>query len=112
MVGLRGAELAEVFPLADPFRSMGVTKVVGPETRGMVLGTLVAAELSAGLVCARRAEHNHPGADVAVTSEPSRTGQTEAAYLGASVIVGKATRAVAEESSAQTLVPFDSIGNI
>ncbi len=175
MVGLRGTELAEVFPLvdnhpdvaglladrtifpritaalADPFRSMGVTKVVGPETRGMVLGALVAAELSAGLVCARRAGHNHPGADIAVTSEPSWTGQrqqfqmrtfdlsaddvvivvddwittgsslravveaidqTEAAYLGASVIVGKATRAVVEELSAQTLVPFDSIGKI
>jgi len=171
--GLRGAELAEVFPLvdnhpdvagllsdrailpriaaalADPFRSLGVTKVVGPETRGMVMGALVAAELSAGLVCARRVGSNHPGSDITVTSDPSWTGvaqqfqlrsfdlsandvviavddwittgsslravvaaigQTEASYLGASVIVDKSTDDVLDELSAQTLVSFDSIG--
>lgn len=134
--------------LADPYRSMGVTKVVGPETRGMILGAIVASELGAGLVCARRTGRNHPGSDITVTSEPTWTGtaqefqmrsfdmseddvaivvddwittgsslraviagvsQTAATYLGASVIVNKATTETIDELKVESLVSFDSI---
>lgn len=40
--------------LAEPFRNMGVTKVVGAEARGFMLGAPVAAELGAGFVPARK----------------------------------------------------------
>ena len=47
--------LAEVAKqLADPFRGLGVTKVVGAEARGFMVGAPVARELGAGFVPARK----------------------------------------------------------
>lgn len=63
--------------MADPFRDANVTAVLAPEARGPILGVLVAVELSAGLVLARKAERNHPGADIPVTSAPTWRGETE-----------------------------------
>ncbi len=63
--------------LATPYRGLGVTKVCAPEARGPILGALVALELGAGLVLIRKAERNHPGADVAMTSEPTWRGGPE-----------------------------------
>jgi adenine phosphoribosyltransferase len=63
--------------LAAPFHGRGVTKVCAPEARGPILGALVAVELGAGLVLIRKAERNHPGADVALTSEPTWRGGPE-----------------------------------
>lgn len=40
--------------IADHFRAAGVTKVVGPEARGFMLGVPVALELGAGFVPARK----------------------------------------------------------
>lgn len=40
--------------LAEPFRGMGVTKVVGAEARGFMMGAPVAVELGAGFVPARK----------------------------------------------------------
>ena len=40
--------------LVEPFRNKGVTKVVGAEARGFMLGAPVAAELGAGFVPARK----------------------------------------------------------
>ena len=40
--------------LADPFRSAGVTKVMGAEARGFMLGAPVALELGCGFVPARK----------------------------------------------------------
>lgn len=40
--------------LADPYRSMGVTKVMGSEARGFMLGAPVALELGCGFVPARK----------------------------------------------------------
>lgn len=40
--------------LADPFRSMGISKVAGIEARGFVFGVGVALELSAGFVPLRK----------------------------------------------------------
>ena len=45
---------AVVQGLADPFRSAGVTKVVGAEARGFMLGAPVALELGCGFVPARK----------------------------------------------------------
>lgn len=45
---------AVVQALADPYRSLGVTKVMGSEARGFMLGAPVALELGAGFVPARK----------------------------------------------------------
>jgi len=42
--------------LADPYRSAGVTVVVGPESRGFLVGGLVARELGAGFIEAYKHE--------------------------------------------------------
>lgn len=63
--------------LADPFRGEGVTIVLAPEARGPILGALVARELQVGLVLARKADRNHPGADIPVMSAPTWRGQSE-----------------------------------
>lgn len=46
---------AVVKGLADPYRDMGVTKVIGSEARGFMLGAPVAHELGCGFVPARKA---------------------------------------------------------
>ncbi len=43
-----------VHAIADHFREAGITKVVGPEARGFLLGVPVAMELGAGFVPARK----------------------------------------------------------
>lgn len=48
--GLRQTVLA----IADHFRDAGVTKVVGPEARGFIVGVPVAMELGAGFIPARK----------------------------------------------------------
>lgn len=40
--------------LADPYRTMGVTKVIGSEARGFMVGAPVALELGCGFVPARK----------------------------------------------------------
>ena len=45
---------AVVQTLADPYRGEGVTKVMGSEARGFMLGAPVALELGAGFVPARK----------------------------------------------------------
>ena len=45
---------AVVQGLADPYRSMGVTKILGAEARGFMLGAPVALELGCGFVPARK----------------------------------------------------------
>lgn len=63
--------------MAEPFRDAEVSAVLAPEARGPILGALVAIELGAGLVLARKAERNHPGADIPVTSAPTWRGEPE-----------------------------------
>ena len=48
--GLRQTVLA----IADHFRDAGVTKIVGPEARGFIVGVPVAMELGAGFIPARK----------------------------------------------------------
>jgi adenine phosphoribosyltransferase len=43
-----------VAAMADPFRTRGITHVLGIEARGFILGGAVAAELGAGFVPARK----------------------------------------------------------
>lgn len=45
---------AVVKGLADPYRDLGVTKVVGSEARGFIMGAPVAHELGCGFVPARK----------------------------------------------------------
>ena len=45
---------ATIKNLADPYRNAGVTKVVGAEARGFMVGAPVARELHAGFVPARK----------------------------------------------------------
>lgn len=45
---------AVVKALAEPFREAGVTKVIGAEARGFMMGAPVAVELGAGFVPARK----------------------------------------------------------
>ena len=45
---------AVIKALADPFRDAGVTKVIGAEARGFMVGAPVAVELGAGFVPARK----------------------------------------------------------
>lgn len=45
---------AVVKALAEPYRDLGVTKIVGPEARGFMVGAPVACELGAGFVPARK----------------------------------------------------------
>lgn len=47
--------------LAEPFRGVGITKVVGIEARGFVLATGVALELGAGFAAVRKPGAIHPG---------------------------------------------------
>lgn len=76
---LRDAELLRFIgqAMAEPFRDAQVTAVLAPEARGPILGALVAVELGAGLVLARKDERNHPGADIPVTSAPTWRGHPE-----------------------------------
>ena len=72
------ASLAALGPaLAAPYRDAGVTVVCAPEARGPILGALAATALGAGLVLLRKDDRNHPGADVALTSEPTWRGHPE-----------------------------------
>ena len=43
-----------VLVIADHFRDAGITKVVGPEARGFMIGVPVAMELGAGFIPARK----------------------------------------------------------
>lgn len=43
-----------IHEIADAFRSYGITKVIGPEARGFMVGVPVAIELGAGFVPARK----------------------------------------------------------
>jgi len=63
--------------LAAPFTSHGVTIVMSPEARGPILGALVARELRAGLVLARKVGQNHPGADIEAVSGPTWRGEPQ-----------------------------------
>ncbi len=45
---------AAVKALAEPYRNAGVTKVIGAEARGFMIGAPVAVELEAGFVPARK----------------------------------------------------------
>jgi adenine phosphoribosyltransferase len=74
----QGDILARLGPaLADPFRGSGITVVMAPEARGPIVGALVALELHAGLVLARKEGQNHPGADITTTSAPTWRGTSQ-----------------------------------
>lgn len=132
--------------LAEPFRNSNVTAVLAPEARGPILGALVAVELGAGLILARKELRNHPGADIPVESAPTWRGASEiflgrsfdldqndrvvlvddwvttgstlraarnivrvlgATYLGATVLVNKATQETVDDLAIRSLVDFD-----
>jgi adenine phosphoribosyltransferase len=69
---------ALVRSLADPFRASSITKVVGIEARGFILGGAVASELGAGFVAIRKPGGLFPGEKlVGVTSPDYRSQQVQ-----------------------------------
>src|SRR5581483_2128035 len=63
--------------LADPFRADGITKVVGIEARGFVLGAVVAVELHVGFVGIRKERGRLPGRKLVRRTPPDyRGGET------------------------------------
>lgn len=76
---LRQPELLRLLgpALAGPYMKSNVTVVLAPEARGPILGSLVAVELQAGLMLARKDAQNHPGADIHVVSGPTWRGHSE-----------------------------------
>ncbi len=72
---------AEVFSsvirgLAEPFRDSGVTKVVGIEARGFILGGAVAAELGSGFVAVRKSAGLLPGERLVRVTPPDYRGSS------------------------------------
>ncbi|MEO6468775.1 MAG: phosphoribosyltransferase family protein [Acidimicrobiia bacterium] len=66
-----GAAFAEVVAgLAEPWRTKGVTKVCGIESRGFILGGAVAAALGVGFVAIRKQGSLFPGAKREVETAP------------------------------------------
>lgn len=76
---LRDRELLRLVgqALAAPYVDAEIDLVIAPEARGPIVGALVARELNAGLVLARKADRNHPGADIPVHSAPTWRGERE-----------------------------------
>jgi adenine phosphoribosyltransferase len=66
---------ADFFPrlihaLADPFRTSAITKVVGIEARGFILGGAVASELHSGFVAIRKPGGLFPGEKLVQVTPP------------------------------------------
>ena len=97
--------------LTDPFRDQGVTVVMAPEARGPILGAMVAIELGAGLVLARKNERNHPGADIPVTSSPTWRGTREV-FLGRSFDLTPSDRVLVVDDWITTGSTLRAVGNI
>jgi len=76
---LRDPELLALLgpAMAMPYLGAGITKIFAPEARGPIVGALVAQELGAGLVLARKGDRNHPGADEEICSEATWRGRSE-----------------------------------
>jgi adenine phosphoribosyltransferase len=66
---------AVVAGLVEPWRGRGVTKVLGIEARGFLLGAAAAIELAAGFVAVRKTDGLLPGPKVATTTEPDYRGR-------------------------------------
>jgi adenine phosphoribosyltransferase len=61
---------AVVQGLVEPWRGQGVTRVVGVESRGFLLGGAVALALGVGFVAVRKADGLLPGPKVTATAAP------------------------------------------
>lgn len=65
---------AVVAGLAGPWRDRGVTRVVGVESRGFLLGAAAAVQLGVGFVAVRKAAGLFPGAELTAESEEDYRG--------------------------------------
>jgi len=97
--------------LAEPFKDQHVSLVLAPEARGPILGALVAVELGAGLALARKANRNHPGADIPVTSDPTWRGRQEI-FHGRSFDLTATDRVVVVDDWITTGSTVRAMGNI
>ncbi len=61
---------ALICALAEPFRASSITKVVGIEARGFILGGAVASELNAGFVAIRKPGGLFPGEKLVRVTPP------------------------------------------
>jgi len=66
---------AVVAGLADPWRDRGVTRVVGIESRGFLLGAAAAVSLGVGFVAVRKEAGLFPGPKVTVQAAEDYRGQ-------------------------------------
>jgi adenine phosphoribosyltransferase len=64
--------------LADPFRDVGITRVAGIESRGFLLGGLVAGQLEAGFLPIRKDRGLFPGLKITKPTLPDYRGNTSA----------------------------------
>ena len=64
------AFVAVVEGLVEPWGDQGVTRVVGIESRGFLLGAAAALALGVGFVAVRKADGLLPGPKVATTADP------------------------------------------
>lgn len=60
--------------LADPFRDDGIAVVCGVESRGFILGGVVARELGVGFAAIRKRDGLYPGPKIELRSEPDYRG--------------------------------------
>lgn len=60
--------------LIEPWKTVGVTKVLGIESRGFILGGAAALGLEAGFVAVRKTDGLLPGPKLRVESEPDYRG--------------------------------------
>jgi adenine phosphoribosyltransferase len=77
-----------VVALAEPLRSIGVTKIAGVEARGFILGGAVAAHLGVGFAAIRKSDGLYPGPKVvARTDTPDYRGRTHELRLQTAAVV-------------------------
>jgi adenine phosphoribosyltransferase len=65
---------AVVAGLVEPWRTVGVTTVVGIESRGFILGGAASRALRTGFVAVRKSEGLLPGPKLSITSDPDYRG--------------------------------------
>jgi adenine phosphoribosyltransferase len=61
--------------LVEPWRASGVTKVLGIESRGFILGGAAALQLATGFVAVRKSDGLLPGPKIDVETEPDYRGR-------------------------------------
>jgi adenine phosphoribosyltransferase len=73
--------------LAEPFRAAGVTKIVGIEAKGFILGGAVAVRLGVGFVAIRKPGSLYPGPKISCQTETDYRGNRSTLLLQRAAIL-------------------------